>query len=248
MRSLTTPSHRRQRGFTLVELMLAMAIFSFVMLVMTTAVIRLVHFYQSSIDLRATQQAARDISGDITQDAQQSFLATASVATTTVPFGKQPEDAICFFQTPTPPPIGVITTPGFVYGTGVAYYTVNTGANQWALYKAKFSTLAASSTNAGNVNTCPSANIDTAHATLLSTSGTSGSASSGVSLIRFSGTISNDGRLVAIDMVVAGSLELTPADINYVLAPSVPGCVGNNDRYCSITRLQVGEQTREPAS
>jgi len=48
-----------QDGFTLVELLLALAIFSFGLLIITKGMITLLGYYQNSIESRYTQQAAR---------------------------------------------------------------------------------------------------------------------------------------------------------------------------------------------
>lgn len=58
---------KRQSGFTLLELTIAMALSSFTILVMSAGVIRLFHIYQSGNEIRNTQQAARSITEDITR-------------------------------------------------------------------------------------------------------------------------------------------------------------------------------------
>jgi prepilin-type N-terminal cleavage/methylation domain-containing protein len=50
---------KRQDGFTLVELMMAMAIFSFMLMIITSGIIRVMHSYEAGAVSRATQQNVR---------------------------------------------------------------------------------------------------------------------------------------------------------------------------------------------
>lgn len=60
----------RSNGFTLIELTLAMAIFSLVMVIITGTIIRMYAIYEASIEIRATQQSARFIADKISVDAR----------------------------------------------------------------------------------------------------------------------------------------------------------------------------------
>lgn len=55
-----------QKGFTLVELLLATAVFSIALVAITTALIQLFKMYQSGISIRKTQHSARVISEELT--------------------------------------------------------------------------------------------------------------------------------------------------------------------------------------
>lgn len=65
---LTTRSN--QRGFTLVELLLATAVFSIALVAITAALIQLFKMYQSGISIRKTQHSARVISEELTVKAR----------------------------------------------------------------------------------------------------------------------------------------------------------------------------------
>jgi prepilin-type N-terminal cleavage/methylation domain-containing protein len=56
-------------GFTLAELTIAMAIFSFVLVIMTAALVQLYRIYDSGQQIRDTQESVRTVSEDITNDA-----------------------------------------------------------------------------------------------------------------------------------------------------------------------------------
>jgi prepilin-type N-terminal cleavage/methylation domain-containing protein len=66
MMRFRTNSH----GFTLVELVIAMALASMTMLVMSAGVIRLYNIYEAGNEIRNTQQAARSITEQITRQAR----------------------------------------------------------------------------------------------------------------------------------------------------------------------------------
>jgi prepilin-type N-terminal cleavage/methylation domain-containing protein len=215
----------RQAGFTLVELLLAMAIFSFMLVIMSAGVIRLIHFYQATIDVRATQQAAREVSDDLTEAARQSSLIT--VASVGPAYGGQPESAICFFSDLAHNADSTIT------GDGTAFYAQQTGTYQWTIYQVPFTGLTSALTGSG---------------TCTPPAGGTQVTSTAVSFIRFGATTTTDNRLVELDMVIAGSSELDPvANINYTATP-LPTCIDGNNDYCSITNLQVAAEAREPQS
>ena len=56
-----------EAGFTLVELLLAMAVFSFMLVIVTSGYIQLMRIYQSGLASRATQQNARGVVDNIEQ-------------------------------------------------------------------------------------------------------------------------------------------------------------------------------------
>jgi len=223
--SLQRKSVTNQDGFTLVELLLAMAIFSFMLLIMSAGVIRLIHFYEATIDVRATQQAGREVSDDLTEAARQSTLITvASVGTA---YGGQPESAVCFFSSL------AHNGDGSVTGNGTAFYTQQSGTYQWTVYDVPFTGLTSTVTGSGSC--APPA-------------GGTEVTSTAVSFIHFGATTTTDNRLVEFSMVIAGSGELDPvANIDYTAAP-LPTCNDGNNDYCSITNLQVAAEAREPQS
>lgn len=72
---------RDQTGFTLVEMVLAAAIFSFALLILTSGMLRLFNIYQNGMAVRATQQAARYAVDQMTRDIQASSSMVSGGAT-----------------------------------------------------------------------------------------------------------------------------------------------------------------------
>lgn len=58
----------RQKGFTLVELIVAMAFFSFMLLLVSVGYLQINKIYQSGVASRRTQQAARAVHDDIARE------------------------------------------------------------------------------------------------------------------------------------------------------------------------------------
>lgn len=74
-----------QKGFTLVELMLATAVFSIALIAIAASVIQLFKAYQSGISIRKTQNTSRVISEELSRQAR----ASVAIAGT--------NDSLCFF-------------------------------------------------------------------------------------------------------------------------------------------------------
>src|SRR5579859_2625197 len=55
-------------GFTLVELIVAMAFFSFMMAIISIGFIQITHIYQAGVSSRRTQEAGRSIMEDIARE------------------------------------------------------------------------------------------------------------------------------------------------------------------------------------
>lgn len=61
---------RQQKGFTIIELMIATMVFSSILLVITTALIQIGHIYYKGVISARTQEAARGIIDDISRSIQ----------------------------------------------------------------------------------------------------------------------------------------------------------------------------------
>lgn len=61
-------NNRQQHGFTVIELMVATAVFSVILLLATTGLLYIVRAYYKGITSSATQEVARSVIQDITQD------------------------------------------------------------------------------------------------------------------------------------------------------------------------------------
>ena len=68
----------KQNGFTLVELILAMAIFSFMLLIILIGFLTIVHLHQSGIAMRDAQQNARYASEDVVRTFRSATDATVT--------------------------------------------------------------------------------------------------------------------------------------------------------------------------
>lgn len=60
--------NKKQMGFTLVELIVAMTFFSFMLVLISVGVIQIMRIYQSNLATRRTQQAARIVVEDVTRE------------------------------------------------------------------------------------------------------------------------------------------------------------------------------------
>ncbi|HSX01673.1 MAG TPA: prepilin-type N-terminal cleavage/methylation domain-containing protein [Candidatus Saccharimonas sp.] len=82
-----------QEGFTLVELLVAMAIFSFVLVIVTAGFVQIIRIHQSGIASRATQQQSRLVMDSVIKDIRQSGTAavggTAQLSTLCLTKGSQ---------------------------------------------------------------------------------------------------------------------------------------------------------------
>jgi prepilin-type N-terminal cleavage/methylation domain-containing protein len=63
-------NRRRQHGFTIVELLIATAVFSVVLLVFLTALVRISELFYKGVSMSNTQEAARNVIQDISDDLQ----------------------------------------------------------------------------------------------------------------------------------------------------------------------------------
>jgi prepilin-type N-terminal cleavage/methylation domain-containing protein len=67
---MKTMNKHNQKGFTLVELMIATSVFSIVLLIATTSIVRIGRLYYKGITQSRTQEVARSISEDISKSIQ----------------------------------------------------------------------------------------------------------------------------------------------------------------------------------
>lgn len=61
---------KRQKGFTIVELMIATAVFSFILLIATNGIIKIGQLYYKGVTQARTQEAARNISDELSRSLQ----------------------------------------------------------------------------------------------------------------------------------------------------------------------------------
>ncbi len=112
-------SIKRQGGFTLVELIISLALFSFMLLIVTSSILSLFHVYEAGVQIRSTQKNTRLSSQQISADihtAQGSHLFSPPSS----PHGYK-QDYLCLFRTIGS---GIPAT-----GSGEVYYTTLSGSS-----------------------------------------------------------------------------------------------------------------------
>ena len=144
------------QGFTLVELTMAMAVFSLMLLIVVAGVINIFHLYDGGLAMRDTQQDARSGLADIINEGHGAYQ--VSLASHTIPGTSITYQSICYFE------------PGQV----VEFYlaSTNNNASNVGLYKL---ILPSRTTTCPNPATNPSGQIITSAAvTILSLAATFG--------------------------------------------------------------------------
>jgi prepilin-type N-terminal cleavage/methylation domain-containing protein len=92
----------QQSGFTLVELLMALALFSFVLLIITMGFIQVIHTYQAGIASRSTQQTTRFGMDDMARGVRDA--STVGIALNTTGINDHPDgivqqtDILCAFS------------------------------------------------------------------------------------------------------------------------------------------------------
>lgn len=220
------PAEPQPNGFTIVELILAITIFSMVLIIMAAGITRLVQFYQASVDIRATQEAARDVSNAITEAGRQSQLITVDSSNTGT--NNQPEDAVCFFTK-----ITSHNEDGTITGNATIFHAYEDSTNEWSVVETNQDGLTSALSGGGACK-----HPDDSGPKIVSKS---------VAFARFHVSVSSDNRLAQIDMSIAGADATDPTtDVDYTATP-YPTCVDGN-QFCSVTDLQLAVEAREPQS
>lgn len=81
----TQTAHVRQQGFTLIELILAMAVFSFMLLIVVSGFINVVHLHNRTMALNQAQDNARAAMDQVVQAVRNSSSSSAPVIQGTPP-------------------------------------------------------------------------------------------------------------------------------------------------------------------
>ena len=224
---------KRQDGFTFVELVMAMALFSFVLLVLTTGVIKLFNIYQAGVGIRNTQQVARLISDDIVRNGRKAVtyqlyqpVSPSNLVNVTVAGGlavAQPHDAICFYSTFGGLPAvseGTIYYSELATGPGV-------GPNEFNIFRSRI-------TNP----VCSPANKTGATQRLNSKS---------VSVLKFdaqpgpAAPVNLANRVVRFDIVLGAMTAIQPEDLVKRTGVNEVDCRGQAGiQFCSTTNVSGG--------
>lgn len=200
----------------MVELLFAMALFSFVLLILTAGVLQLFHIYQAGLGVRDTQQAARFASEEISRNGRNAVA--FEVALATAPAGQR-RDVICLDQTQA------------ITGTPIAktiFYTAQDGGVQ-VLHKAT-----------AKVVGCP-ANMNG-----VATTSDQKLTGPNVSVLQFASSATNalPSKSLTVDITVASANGLDVDSIDTAAAGG-PQCKGGDSaRYCSLTNVTTGVSSR----
>lgn len=116
-----------ERGFTLIEVIVSMAIFSMMLLIVAAGVVGLLHIYEAGVQIRSTQKNARIVTQAISKD-----LHTAqAVSMNSVVTSGYHQDRLCLFSK--------INSSGV--GEGAVYY-VTGGTTSGQIHRKAFSGMA----------------------------------------------------------------------------------------------------------
>jgi prepilin-type N-terminal cleavage/methylation domain-containing protein len=210
-----------QRGYTMVELLIAMAIFSFMSVILSVGIVRLFEIYQAGASIRVSQQAGRTIAQQISRDAQGADV----VVVGNDPTGTGRYTTICLLTNQVVNNTPTLSGPMYYVYNASGHYAFN--ANQIGLWEKKVS-LTSGATQAQLEGQC-AAPADTNGAQQISTNDTSVLVLSGKDFTE---------NLLAAKLSIASNYDL--ADI--IAADPVTGgqCAGGSTtRYCAITNLDI---------
>lgn len=107
LRSLKVAGGFNSQGFTFVELLLAMALFSFMFLIVGTGVIGIMRIYDAASGVRSTQQSARDLAEEITRYSRDAVAVEARHQAQALTIqgdpapAAVPHDRVCFYTSNT---------------------------------------------------------------------------------------------------------------------------------------------------
>lgn len=216
-----------QRGFTFIELTIAMALFSMVLISLTAGIIQLYKIYQAGLGVRNTQQVARVISDDITRVGREaagfevSALApTQPVATNGGLIVNSPQRTVCYFNSS-------------FRRRATIYYTEVAGPNQFNFFRATI-------TNPSPLpaNTCDRARIVPGSPQRLNSTDTS--------VLRFEAAADAalPGRMLNFEIVVGATSAILPGDLERRGANEIQCFTQVGSQFCSITRLNGGSALR----
>jgi prepilin-type N-terminal cleavage/methylation domain-containing protein len=208
-----------QRGYTFVELVIAMAIMSMATLFLTTGILRLYHLYQNGLSIRNTQQSARVVADQITIDARTKTKAVAALTPQNVTVGAKTYQVypLCFYLTSPAAP-----------APNVTIYHVNA---QGRLIRHSEGIKGTSSTI--NPSSCDPTQMsfNSAEDQILTPDN--------VTVVKFRppSTTPQDATVASVDLGVASNYDLPSVDAN-------GACHGAVSQWCSVTNLQITINTR----
>ncbi len=221
-----------ERGFTLVEIIVAMAIFSMMLVIVTTGVLALFNIYEAGAQIRSTQKTARiasqSISGDLHVALGYKIDSPPHAAT------EYPRDTVCLFN--------IMSSGSTPIGSGSVYFVVQNGA-RYELHKKTFTGMPTGQCRTDDSAPAPPFLVFTGVERVLT--------DENVSLEVFDVKDASIGldptfldiKLSVVPLGAKGDLvDLTP--------PALPKCkegkVGS--QYCSVTNLTIGGATHKEGS
>lgn len=203
-------SVKRQHGFTLVELTIAMAMGGVLLLVMSTGIIKLFTVYQAGVSIRNSQQTARILSDVITRDIRASYgMGTIDDSTT---------KGLCLMTT-TPDTLGK--------ANGVAYYYTKVANKNTTTQVLKKTTITGAQRSAtGSYGCAPSGGVAVSPDT--------------VSVLDFAATPTPTLNTSYIPQLVNYTLTLVGSNALDLINAATNTCtVQAGSQYCSVTTFQT---------
>ncbi|TAK89020.1 prepilin-type N-terminal cleavage/methylation domain-containing protein [Patescibacteria group bacterium] len=206
---------KKQGGFTFIELIIAMALFSFVLVIISGTILQLYKIYQATVGIRNTQQTARLVVEELARESRGAAALTvvngpAGYGQTTASSGtvSTQHDVVCFYTSDD-------------REQGVMFYTLSTGQNQQEIWKQSL----------GKNDSCQRP---------ASSSGERIANADNVSFLRFQ-VVATGSDLVTFRMTVASTNALQPADLDpSTVDPNNVICRGVfAAQWCSITNVST---------
>lgn len=200
-------------GFTLVELLIAMAIFSFLLLVMADGTLQLARIYNSGHQIRDTQESARTIAKQITDDTHTSLAVAVGT--------ENGFNAVCLYQT-----LQELNTPNTLIGT--EYYLTSPSANLITMHRRTV-----------QINYTPPAIPGCGGAAITSDDHTITAPTATVNIFNPVAVPAAAPKLLTIRMSVESIYAQQPGDFTHDSVTGFDTCnAGPGAEYCSITNLQ----------
>jgi prepilin-type N-terminal cleavage/methylation domain-containing protein len=218
---------KRQSGFTLVELLLAMAVFSVLLVIMSSGVLQLYRIYEAGLEIRDTQEAARTIAQDITNDTHDSL----AVAVGTSSNG---QSEICLYTT--------IQQQNNTL-TGIEYYTGPHDASSTSLAVHRVGV-----TTPYNPSAAPGCGTTTGTDTVITSTAVTVKIFQANALAPVAPNIAPS--LISLAMSVESADAQQPGDVIHDAVSGLDQCnpASSGLQYCSITNIQLSALSHSETS
>jgi type II secretory pathway pseudopilin PulG len=212
----------RRDGFTLVELVLAFAIMSFMFVILTSGIVALFHIYQQGLAVRNTQQNARQIAAAMSRDGVVANSFASGSSGNSINLNGWNLDAICYFNGSTAQPSSTTT--------GIMYWVVPSAGGINVLMRRELA----------------STNSTVCDPSLPAAGGTTDQVMSArdVSIVRFH-VVPATAQVPEVQLQVASQYDLDNSDLTG--APNGPAqCqLRSGSQFCAVTSLPITTEVHQ---